>query len=122
MRQGRFPRLRWVRWGLFVVLVVLIVGATGPRAWDQASGWFRDEYERLPWYATRITALLSSLAHIHLRNKKNYGRAESELKKALAISESVFGPEHLESTGVMISLGHLHLLKLHPFPSMVPVT
>ena len=62
MRQGRFPRLRWIRWGLFAVLVVLIVGATGPRAWDQASGWLRDEYERLPWYTTRITALLSYLA------------------------------------------------------------
>jgi predicted ferric reductase len=62
MRQGRFPRLRWVRWGLFAVLVLLIVGATGPKAWDQVSGWLRDEYERLPWYTTRITALLSYLA------------------------------------------------------------
>lgn len=62
MRQGRFPRMRWVRWGLFAILVVLIVGATGPRAWDQASGWLRDEYERLPWYTTRSTALLSYLA------------------------------------------------------------
>ena len=62
MRQGRFPRLRWVRWGLFGYLIVLIVGASGPRAWDQAAGWLRDEYERLPWYTTRITALLSYLA------------------------------------------------------------
>ena len=62
MRHGRYPRLRWVRWGLFAVLVVLVVSSTGPRAWDQASGWLRDEYERLPWYATRITALLSYLA------------------------------------------------------------
>lgn len=62
MRQGRFPRLRWVRWGLFAILIALIVGATAPRAWDQASGWLRDEYVRLPWYATRITALLSYLA------------------------------------------------------------
>jgi len=62
MRHGRFPRLRWVRWGLFAILIGLIVAATGPRAWDQASGWLRDEYERLPWYTTRITALLSYLA------------------------------------------------------------
>ena len=27
MRHGRFPRLRWIRWGLFAILVVLIVGA-----------------------------------------------------------------------------------------------
>jgi DMSO/TMAO reductase YedYZ heme-binding membrane subunit len=62
MRQGRFPRLRWVRWGLFAILVAIIVGTTGPQALEQASGWLRDEYERLPWYATRITALLSYLA------------------------------------------------------------
>ena len=62
MRQGRFPRLRWARWGLFAVLVLLIIGATGPKAWDQTTGWLRDEYERLPWYTTRITALLSYLA------------------------------------------------------------
>lgn len=62
MRQGRHPGLRWVRWGLFTLLIVLVVGATGPRALDTASGWLRDEYERLPWYTTRITALLSYLA------------------------------------------------------------
>jgi predicted ferric reductase len=62
MRHGRFPRLRWVRWGLFAILVVLIIGTTGPQALDQASGWLRDEYERLPWYTTRIAALLSYLA------------------------------------------------------------
>ena len=62
MRQGRFPQLRLVRWALFATLIVLIVGATGPRALEQASGWLRDEYERLPWYATRSTALLSYLA------------------------------------------------------------
>lgn len=62
MRQGRFPRLRWVRWGLVAVLVVLILGATAPQAIDRASGWLSDEYERIPWYATRITALLAYLA------------------------------------------------------------
>ena len=62
MRHGPYPRLRWVRWGLFAILVVLIVGATGPRAWDQASSWIRDEHERLPWYTTRIAALLAYLA------------------------------------------------------------
>ena len=62
MRQGRFPQLRLVRWALFATLIVLVVSATGPRALEQASGWLRDEYERLPWYATRSTALLSYLA------------------------------------------------------------
>ena len=62
MRHGRFPRLRWLRWGLFAALIAIIVGGTGPQAWDQAAGWLQDEYDRLPWYTTRITALLSYLA------------------------------------------------------------
>ncbi len=62
MRHGRFPRLRWARWGLFAVLIVLILGATGPQAVDRVGGWLGDEYERLPWYTTRITALLAYLA------------------------------------------------------------
>ncbi|MGD8683501.1 MAG: ferric reductase-like transmembrane domain-containing protein [Chloroflexota bacterium] len=62
MRHGRYPRLRWVRWGLFAVLIALIIGATGGQALDRAAGWLHDEYQRLPWYVTRITALLSYLA------------------------------------------------------------
>jgi len=62
MRQGRFPRLRWVRWGLFVVLIAIVVGSTAGQALDTATGWLRDEYERLPWYVTRISALLAYLA------------------------------------------------------------
>lgn len=62
MRQGAHPRLRWVRWSLFALLVVLIVGATGGRAIDAVSSWVHLEYERLPWYVTRITALLAYLA------------------------------------------------------------
>ena len=62
MRHGRFPRLRWLRWGLFAVLILLIIGATGPQALERATGWLQDEYERLPWYAARITALLAYLA------------------------------------------------------------
>jgi DMSO/TMAO reductase YedYZ heme-binding membrane subunit len=62
MRQGRHPHLRWVRWILFAILIALVVGSTGGQALDAASGWLRDEYERLPWYTTRIAALLSYLA------------------------------------------------------------
>jgi len=62
MRQGIHPRLRWVRWGLFSLLVVLVVGATAGRALDEVSGWVQAEYERLPWYVTRTTALLAYLA------------------------------------------------------------
>ena len=62
MRHGRYPRLRWVRWGLIVILITLIVASTAGPALDAASGWIRSEYERLPWYTTRISALLAYLA------------------------------------------------------------
>jgi DMSO/TMAO reductase YedYZ heme-binding membrane subunit len=62
MRQGTHPRLRWVRWGLFALLIALVIGSTGGQALDAAARWFGQEYERLPWYVTRITALLAYLA------------------------------------------------------------
>lgn len=62
MIHGRFPRLRWLRWGLFIALIVLIVGATGGQAFNTVTNWLSNEYDRLPWYATRITALLAYLA------------------------------------------------------------
>lgn len=62
MRHGPHPRLRWLRWGLYALLVTLVVGATGGRALDTTIGWLEHEYERLPWYTTRITALLAYLA------------------------------------------------------------
>lgn len=62
MRHGRYPRLRWIRWGLFAILIGLILASTGGQAIDTATGWLRNEYERLPWYATRASALLAYLA------------------------------------------------------------
>jgi DMSO/TMAO reductase YedYZ heme-binding membrane subunit len=62
MRQGPHPRLRWLRWGLFAILITLVVGSTGGDALDTAARWVGQEYERLPWYVTRITALLAYLA------------------------------------------------------------
>jgi DMSO/TMAO reductase YedYZ heme-binding membrane subunit len=105
MRQGRFPRLRWVRWGLFAVLVVLIVGTTGPRALDQASGWIRDEYERLPWYATRITALLSYLA---LSASTVYGLLLSTRLLDRVTHRPVSFTLHQDLAGIGVALGLVH--------------
>lgn len=62
MRHGRYPRVHWVRWALIALLITLVVAATGSQAVDAAAGWVRHEYERLPWYVTRISALLAYLA------------------------------------------------------------
>lgn len=125
MRQGRYPRLRWVRWGLFVVLVVLLVGATGPRAWDQASGWLRDEYQRLPWYTTRIMALLSYLA---LSASTIYGLLLSTklLDRVAHRPISFTLHQDLAGIGVALALVHVAVLMIDrsvpytPFEVVVP--
>ena len=62
MYQGLDPRTRPLRWLLFGAAVAIVLLGTGPTALDTASTWLRDEYERLPWYTIRVTALLSYLA------------------------------------------------------------
>ena len=105
MRQGRFPRLRWVRWGLFAILIAVIVGATGPRAWDQASGWLRDEYERLPWYTTRITALLSYLA---LSASTIYGLLLSTKLLDRGTHRPISFTLHQDLAGIGVALARVH--------------
>ena len=105
MRQGRFPRLRWIRWGLFAILIAVIVSATGPRAWDQASGWLRDEYERLPWYATRITALMSYLA---LSASTIYGLLLSTKLLDRATHRPISFTLHQDLGGVGVALALVH--------------
>jgi DMSO/TMAO reductase YedYZ heme-binding membrane subunit len=105
MRQGRFPRLRWVRWGLFAVLVVLILGATGPQALDRAAGWLRDEYERIPWYTTRISALLSYLA---LSASTIYGLLLSTKLLDRVAHRPVSFTLHQDLAGIGIALALVH--------------
>ena len=62
MYQGLDPRTRPLRWLLFGAAVAIVLLGTGPTALDTASTWLRDQYERLPWYTIRVTALLSYLA------------------------------------------------------------
>jgi len=60
--RGLQPRTRLLRWSLFGLAIAIVVAGVGSQAADAVGSWFRDEYERLPWYLTRTTALLSYLA------------------------------------------------------------
>jgi methionine sulfoxide reductase heme-binding subunit len=62
MYQGLHPQTRLLRWTLFALTVVIVLAATGGAALDAAIGWLTHEHDRLPWYVTRITALLAYLA------------------------------------------------------------
>ncbi len=105
MRQGRFPHLRWVRWGLFTLAIVLLVGATGPRAWEQAARWLNEEYDRLPWYTTRITALLAYLA---LAGSTIYGLLLSTKLLDRVAHRPVSFTLHGDLAGIGVALALVH--------------
>ena len=111
MRQGRHPWLRWVRWSLFTLLVALVVGATGGRALDAAARWVQEEYERLPWYATRISALLAYLA---LAGSTIYGLLLSTkiLDKIAHRPVSFTLHQDLAGIGVALALVHAAVLMI----------
>ena len=60
--RGLDPRTKSLRWGLFIVAVTMVILATGGGALDSIQSWLTVEHDRLPWYATRLLALLSYLA------------------------------------------------------------
>lgn len=105
MRQGSHPWLRWVRWSLFGLLMVLIVGATGGRALDAASRWVQEEYERLPWYVTRISALLAYLA---LAGSTVYGLLLSTKVLDRIAHRPVSFTLHQDLAGIGVALALVH--------------
>lgn len=62
MYQGLHPRTRPLRWTLFVAAAIMTIAATGGAALDSLVGWLAHEHDRLPWYVTRLSALLAYLA------------------------------------------------------------
>jgi sulfoxide reductase heme-binding subunit YedZ len=62
MYQGLHPQTRLLRWTLFMTAAVLVIAATSGAALDTVVGWITQEHDRLPWYVTRISALLAYLA------------------------------------------------------------
>ena len=111
MQAGRGAFVRWLPRGLFILLVMLIIGSTTGSALDEISGWLSFEYERLPWYTTRITALLAYLA---LSGSVVYGLLLST--KILdgishrAVSYTLHGD--LAGIGVALALVHAAVLAL----------
>lgn len=105
MRQGTHPRLHRVRWGLFVLLIALVIGSTGGQALDAAARWVGQEYERLPWYVTRITALLAYLA---LGASTIYGLLLSTRILDRVAHRPVSYALHQDLAGIGVSLALVH--------------
>lgn len=60
--RGLDPRIRVAGWALFALAIAAVILLTGQAALDAATGWLANEHDRLPWYATRLIAMLSYLA------------------------------------------------------------
>lgn len=60
--RGLDPRTKSLRWGLFIMAVTLVVLAFAGPAIESIRSFLTVEHDRLPWYATRLLALLSYLA------------------------------------------------------------
>jgi predicted ferric reductase len=111
MYVGLDPRTRLLRWTLFLGIVAIIIAGTGGAAIETLSGWLRDEYERLPWYVTRITALLAYLA---LTGSVVYGLLLSTkvLDRIAHRAVSFTLHQDLSSIGLALALVHAAVLML----------
>lgn len=111
MYQGLHPRTRRLRWALFLGIVLLIVAGSGATALDSLARWLDTEYERLPWYATRMTALLSYLA---LTGSVIYGLLLSTkiLDRIAHRAVSYTLHQDLASIGLALALVHAAVLMI----------
>ena len=111
MYQGLDPRTRPLRWTLFGTAIAIVVLSTGGQAIDTAGGWLRDEFERLPWYVTRITALLAYMA---LAGSVIYGLLLSTklLDRIGHRAVSFTLHQDLASIGLALALVHVFVLMI----------
>lgn len=111
MYVGLHPRTRLLRWALFLGIVITVIAGTGDAALESASRWLREEHERLPWYVTRITALLAYLA---LTGSIIYGLLLSTriLDRIAHRAVSFTLHQDLSSIGLALALVHAAVLML----------
>jgi sulfoxide reductase heme-binding subunit YedZ len=104
-QQGLQPRTRWLRWTLFLTAIAIVLLGTGGAAVDQVVGWLRDEYERLPWYVVRVSALLAYLA---LTGSVVYGLLLSTGILDRIAQRTVSFTLHQDLSGIALALALVH--------------
>ena len=111
MYEGLHPRTRLLRWSLFLGIVAIVVVGAGGTAFEAATRWLGEERERLPWYLTRITALLAYLA---LTGSVVYGLLLSTkiLDRIAHRAVSFTLHQDLSSIGLALALVHAAVLMI----------
>jgi DMSO/TMAO reductase YedYZ heme-binding membrane subunit len=111
MVEGLHPRTRRLRWALFLAAIAVVLVGTGGQALEAAGGWLRDEYQRLPWYVIRVSALLAYLA---LTASVVYGLLLSTgiLDRIAQRTVSFTLHQDLSAIGVSLALVHAAVLMI----------
>ncbi len=111
MYQGMHAWTRPLRWGLFLGIVAIVLAGTGGSAAASVGRWLGEEYERLPWYVTRISALLAYLA---LTGSVVYGLLLSTkiLDRIAHRAVSFTLHQDLSSIGLALALVHVAVLMI----------
>lgn len=109
--RGLDPRTRPLRWGLFLILVAMLLVVTGGDALQSAANALGVERSMLPWYATRMFALLAYLA---ISGSVVYGLLLSTgILDAIAHRAVSFAlHQELASIGLGLAMIHVALLML----------
>jgi predicted ferric reductase len=99
---------------------MLVLVGTGPDAFKAFGDWLRLEHDRLPWYATRITALLAYLA---LSGSVVYGLllstgiADRIAHRAISVTLH----RDLAGVGLRLALVHASVLMIDRAVPYVPI-
>lgn len=111
MYEGFHPRTRRLRWTLFLAAVAIILVGTGGQAADTLASWLREEYQRLPWYVVRVSALFAYLA---LTGSVVYGLLLSTglLDRFAHRTVSFTLHQDLSAIGVSLALVHAAVLMI----------
>ena len=117
--RGLDPRTRPLRWGLFLLVVAFVVVVAGDGAVQALMGAVGAERDRLPWYATRLFALLAYLA---LAASVIYGLLLSTgiLDSVAHRAVSFTLHQDLAAVGLSLAMIHAALLALDPSVPYAP--
>jgi len=103
--RGLDPRTKSLRWGLFIVAVTAVVLASGGGALEAVQSWLTVEHDRLPWYATRLLAMLSYLA---ITGSVVYGLLLSTGILDVIAQRTVTFTLHQDLSGIGLGLAMVH--------------
>jgi methionine sulfoxide reductase heme-binding subunit len=111
MTQGLHPQTRVLRWTLLLAAVIIVLAGTGAAALDAVVSWLNLEHDLLPWYITRVSALLAYLA---LTASVVYGLLLSTklLDRIAHRAVSFTLHQDLASVGLALALVHVAVLMI----------